>query len=294
MTFSLPEAKKVLERAKYDDNYSYLSLISPVLKSYVLDITPSMALHMLSFNKNRPLQGNNLPRIHDEFKANNCVFSQDGNSLKFSMSGALKDGQYRLISVVLSGETLKAVVAVGCDETLQNTLAICTKMPAAESYRNVFKNPTSASAVINAAFFLKRGNRTTSAREGEAFIEKNDVKDIEKAIEIVGNCKTVTKSQLGLFYLGLLKAGYPESKIRVFNEKLSKGTSLTEKDAIRKLREKWAGNNRPANNLGGVQETITGLCWAWTKFYKNEAVTKMVIPKKALTVTNFDFECDLI
>lgn len=77
-----------------------------------MDITPAMAAEMLQRNTgNRAIKPSRVKYLAQEMTAGR--FLETGDSIKFSNTGKLLDGQHRLLASLQSGVTIRTVVACG-------------------------------------------------------------------------------------------------------------------------------------------------------------------------------------
>jgi hypothetical protein len=84
-------------------------------------ISPEMAAAYLALNThNRPLVDNRVEAISNDIVEGNWVLN--GESIKFSVTDKLLDGQHRLAAVVKSGKAVESVVIRGLDEAAQDTV----------------------------------------------------------------------------------------------------------------------------------------------------------------------------
>lgn len=87
----------------------------------VINITPGLAKKWLAQNThNRNLRQRVVNGYATDMRAGNWV--EDGQSIKFSATGVLLDGQHRLSAIVQSGVTLRMLVVSNLPETTQDTM----------------------------------------------------------------------------------------------------------------------------------------------------------------------------
>jgi hypothetical protein len=80
----------------------------------VVDVTPALAAEWLKLNSgNRPISKSNLQSIVNDMRAGHWNLTHQG--IAFDQSGALIDGQHRLLAVVQTGLTVKMLVCYGAD-----------------------------------------------------------------------------------------------------------------------------------------------------------------------------------
>jgi hypothetical protein len=84
-------------------------------------ISPEMAATYLALNThNRPLVDNRVNTISDDIVEGNWVFN--GESIKFSTTDKLLDGQHRLAAIVKAGKPVESVIIRGLDDVSQDTV----------------------------------------------------------------------------------------------------------------------------------------------------------------------------
>lgn len=89
-------------------------------------ITPEMAATYLALNThNRPLVANRIATISNDIVEGNYVFN--GESIKFSTTDKLLDGQHRLEAIVMAGKPIDTLVIRGLDEVAQDTVDVGAK-----------------------------------------------------------------------------------------------------------------------------------------------------------------------
>lgn len=94
---------------------------SSTMKSFVQEITPTLAEKMLDRNtNNRTPRKAHITRLARMMKGGTWAVTPQG--IAFDTDGKLSDGQHRLLAVVLSGETIQMMVTVGVDPNAQKFL----------------------------------------------------------------------------------------------------------------------------------------------------------------------------
>jgi hypothetical protein len=84
-------------------------------------ISPEMAAAYLAANThNRPLVENRVNTFSDDIAEGNWVLN--GESIKFSATDQLLDGQHRLAAIVKAGKPIDSIVIRGLDEVAQDTV----------------------------------------------------------------------------------------------------------------------------------------------------------------------------
>jgi hypothetical protein len=95
---------------------------SPDGPSYeVVEVTPDLARKWLGQNShNRNLRSRTVNAYASDMLAGNWV--EDGQSIKFSETGILLDGQHRLTAIAQSGVTLRMLIVSGLPDSTQDTM----------------------------------------------------------------------------------------------------------------------------------------------------------------------------
>lgn len=94
----------------------------------VVWVTPEMAEQWLEMNehnrnvRNAAVNGWAVDMSLDEWKLN-------GETIKFTRSGLLIDGQHRVMAIIASGNTVQSFIAMGLDEDAQDTVDIGISRP---------------------------------------------------------------------------------------------------------------------------------------------------------------------
>lgn len=96
-----------------------------------IKITPELAQHYLTFNRNnREVIQSRVNDYADEMLRGEWI--ENGESIKFSKTAKLIDGQHRLLAVAKAGTTLPMLVVYGCEEEAQVKIDICARRTAAD------------------------------------------------------------------------------------------------------------------------------------------------------------------
>lgn len=116
----------------------------------VTEITPELASEWLDRNtRNRNLRALVVNNYAADMAAGNWV--EDGQSIKFSDTGVLLDGQHRLSAIVKSGVTIRMLVVSNLPEITQETMDTGAK----RSLADVLKLRGEANYVALASIILK-------------------------------------------------------------------------------------------------------------------------------------------
>jgi hypothetical protein len=98
-----------------------MEIITQHLNSGFMDITPKIANEFLDMNiHNRDVTPKNLKRYKHAMSQNRWKIN--GDSIRFTKSGRMIDGQHRLLSIIQTGTTQKILVVTGLDEDVIDTI----------------------------------------------------------------------------------------------------------------------------------------------------------------------------
>ena len=116
-----------------------------------MDITPAMAAEMLQRNTgNRPIKKTHLKGLVSEIA--NGRFMETGDSIKFSNTGLLLDGQHRLQACVDAGATIRTIVACGLSPEIFTVLDSGAKRSVANMLEGLgHANPNDLGAAVKVA-----------------------------------------------------------------------------------------------------------------------------------------------
>ena len=249
------------------------------LTSSVKRVTPALAKTMLESNTGnfRPVDISRVKRYSFDMKSGSWM--TNGESIKFSASGLLLDGQHRLHAIVLAGITVDMLVIEGLDESV----AISMDKGASRSiaswlkHRGI-KNATQIGAIARQSLIYDKGLWSyqavgaygTTDAEVIAHVE-NNLERIETAYQVVQGAKRFVNASI-LATIMLKAAGQravDECDLCVwFSEKLADGQSLTAVQPVYHLR-----NRLTTAAVGKVSPYIQrGLAtMAWNKTALNES-----------------------
>lgn len=133
----------------------------------VVDITPALAKEWLERNThNRNLR----PRVANSYAADMLAgaWAEDGQSIKFSISNVLLDGQHRLAAIAQSGVTLRMLVVSGLPDTTQDTMDTGAKRTLADALRlRGESNYIALAAALMRIYQWQGGARRSIGRGGD-------------------------------------------------------------------------------------------------------------------------------
>ncbi len=120
-------------------------------------ITPRKATEWLGLNtENRPLRHSYVATLSDALTAGE--FQENGETIKFTESGKLVDGQHRLQAVIASGVSYRGIVVRGLDESAYITVDTGTPRGLKDVLaRNRETNYTTLAVAVRAMLLLTSG-----------------------------------------------------------------------------------------------------------------------------------------
>lgn len=129
--------------------------VGPV-KVSVEVIGPSTAAEWLTANiRNRPMKQTTIKRYAQDIKAG--AWDVNGESIKFSSSGVLLDGQNRLAACVLADASFASVVVRGLRDEDQETVDTGVRRSLADVLTlRGYKQATTLAAVVNGVWAFRR------------------------------------------------------------------------------------------------------------------------------------------
>ena len=97
--------------------------VAPKAEAHILTVTPAMAEYWLTLNEhNRNIRNSAVNGWAVDMGDDNWLLN--GETIKFTRSGRLIDGQHRVLGIVASGQTVESYIANGLDENVQPTIDI--------------------------------------------------------------------------------------------------------------------------------------------------------------------------
>lgn len=141
---------------------------SPVT-THVVTVTPQLAAEWLNRNtNNRHIKETNLASI-TEHMLNDTFQSLNGDTIKFSKTGKLLDGQHRLQAVVDTGKTYDFIVVEGVEDAAFTTLDIGVKRRINDMFQIDKVEHANAMSAIT-VFYIKLTTLTQRFHEGASFL----------------------------------------------------------------------------------------------------------------------------
>lgn len=219
------------------------------MESKLQTITPAMAQKMLDDGNvnNRKLSVRRAKVLGDailrgEWKIN-------GDSIRFSETGRLLDGQHRLTAVVISGEPIETIVVTGLDENSFDTIDTGGRARTQGDilYTHGVKNANAVASVVSKAFRWKNnGNPVFGSPEAKPTISQTrdfytqNKSIIDKSVEVCQG-KWLRKygplSVIAFVCFAIIKSDGEEDALN-FMYGLETGACSNEKSPVLMLRDR--------------------------------------------------------
>ena len=257
----------------------------------IVDVTPALAETWLSRNPNN----RNLRRPLVEAYARDMTAGRwrlNGETVKFSTTGQLYDGQHRLNAVILADTTVPMVVVNGLGTDVMATVDAGAK----RSYSDALKlsgeeNTSTLAAICRRAVMWERGMRTNTGAIRPTPLEMDDFlarhPEIRTSADLAA--RLASRERLPASVIGLCH--YLFSKIDPddatwFFLRVADGDGLRAEDPIAVLRNRVTRlrlTGGRINETEGLALTIR----AWNAHRDGATRTKLQMPKGGLTNENF-------
>lgn len=249
-------------------------------------ISPDTAKKFLANNDhNRPVNENNLQGLVSAIKLDK--FKDTGESIKISKTGALLDGQHRLLAIVATGVTLNLNVVRGLPDESFKYIDTGRGRNAADVLAiEGFKNSTAMAGVIKFIISFQRGRYVNAAMKhagaGNAKITNADVFDyMEKHQESLVESFPYGHTQYNKLYSKNLTAAlhYLFKKINReaaddFFEKFVDGTGLKKSDSIYILRNALQNDIRATKKMSSLYK-LALVCKTWNSYRTGKPIVTL-------------------
>jgi hypothetical protein len=223
--------------------------MTATMKLEIVTMTPEWAHQILikQNTKNRHMRPSVVRRYARAIESGQWKLTQQGVAI--GSNGVLLDGQHRLAAIVEAGQPVKIALATDCDPSIFMVMDTgCARMAADVLQMGGVGNPTTAAAGLKLYILYNRHPdkiwtgqqlRLPSHTDIEA-CNRQRFKDVAWACPVVlsayRRCKRINKSACFAFTLLALDAGWPESTVENFCEKLGSGAGLADTSPILRFR----------------------------------------------------------
>jgi hypothetical protein len=257
----------------------------------IVEVSPDLAEQWLSRNPNN----RNLRRAVVDAYARDMEAGRwrlNGETVKFSETGQLYDGQHRLNAVVQSGQTVPMVVVRGLGSDVMSTVDAGIKRSYSDALRLAGEDNTATlAAVCRRAVMWERGMRTNTGAIRPTSLEMDDFlqrhPEIRTSAELAA--RLASRERLPASVIGLCHWLFslidPEAATW-FLLRVADGDGLAATDPIAVLRARVTRlrvSGGRINETEGLALTIR----AWNAHRSGSARTKLQMPKGGLTNENF-------
>ncbi len=242
-------------------------------------ITPEVAQKLLKKNtNNRPLNERHVLELCKQMQRGQ--WTQNGETIKFSKTGRLLDGQHRLASIIKSGKSFTIPVVNGLDDKSFNTIDTGRLRTASDIISvNGYSNSSRVAATIKFLIAFEKGKFSSSnpKREGITNIDTIEYMNNNKGlIEFVDNASSIYIKTRHLSPSLLAGLHYIFSKVNVeqadhFFEKYHTGVGLEKEDPILVLRDKLMQNSINKSKLK-IRDKVILVITCWNAFRKGTKV----------------------
>lgn len=150
----------------------------------IIDLTPDLAEECLLANThNRPIRERHVEKLTGAIQRGEWKFN--GDSIRFDKHGTLLDGQHRLWAVVMSGATVRVVLAVGLEPEVQLTIDGDNEKRRLSDHLALmgYASASNLAAIINMKWKLDNGEVRSNVRP-----------TVQQALQVLKQHPTLTDS----------------------------------------------------------------------------------------------------
>jgi hypothetical protein len=257
----------------------------------ILDVSPDLAESWLALNSNN----RNVRRAAIEAYARDMQAGRwlvNGETIKFDVTGALRDGQHRLSAVVAADATVPMVVVRGLAPDVMPTVDAGAKRTYSDTLKLQGEDNTSTlAAVTRRALMWERGARTNTGSvtstplEMNAYLEENP--RLRTSADVAARLASRALLPASIFGLShFLFSDLDPDAAEWFLARLADGDGLASNDPIAVLRGRIVkmrvGGGR-VNETDALALTI----YAWNAHRAGQTRAHLRMPKGGLTPENY-------
>jgi hypothetical protein len=254
---STPPAPVAVKLGATSDLQGWLAaqrvVVKQAVNSYVVEVSPALAGSWLKFNvNNRVPSKSKIRRFQASMKAGKWMIT--GETVKFSVSGRLLDGQSRLLAIIQAGVTVPLEVRGGLPDVAQASMD-CGELRRGSHTLEMMgeANVIALAAALKLAWLHEKGwlgvvpfgeSRVIENREFAPLLERHQgIKaSVGWVMESADKLKRVMQASEAAFFHYELGNACAETRDAFF-EALIEGTGLTKVSPVWHLRE-WLLANR--------------------------------------------------
>lgn len=221
-------------------NYNQKKKHKYIMQHEIINIGPELATKYLQYNtKNRSINWRHVEFLSNQMAAGD--WRENGDTVRFTKSGVLADGQQRLHAIIKSGTTVPTLVVTGLDEDIINFIDTNSR-PRSHSdvlYLNKYKNTSLLSSIypiVNAYYTGGKGYKErVSSKAVLEFVEQNPEAETSAGFASSHKPWLVPISLVASFHYIASKAG-KQAKAEDFLIGFNTGANLSAGNPILSLR----------------------------------------------------------
>lgn len=251
-------------------------------------ITPILAEKLLKTNtSNRKVTQSHVDFLAKQMKEGNYI-EETGESIKFSKTNRLLDGQHRLLALIKSGRSYKFRVDEELDDKIFNVIDTGRSRSSGDILSiQGYKNAHLLAATVR--FILEYENKRVdftrsikySNEEIIQFVDKNP--DIASILTVSDayyrSFRTNSPSIIAGIYFILLKKGHSEQTINNFFDQYSTGLGISQNSPVYHLRDRFIKNSINKSKLR-ISDKVSLIITAWNSYIKGRTLTSLKIPSE--------------
>jgi hypothetical protein len=257
-----------------------IKIVSRV-STFQCEVTPQIASAWLKFNEgNRQPSEAKIKRFAAAIKTHR--WAVNGETVKFSVSGRLLDGQSRLRAIVLAGVPAVLEVRAGLPDVAQESMDSGEVRKGSHTLEMLGeKYPNELAAALRLVYIHENGGKSS-----EHVMENGDVKTFlqkHAALKLsVGWC-VVSRSRINnlmpiseaaYFHYQFTKAS-PSASVKFF-ESLVDGVDLTKESPVYQLRERLIAERLATKRINKRDRHIL-IVKAWNAHKRGEKLSSLII-----------------
>lgn len=249
-------------------------------------VTPDLAKKWLDSNIkiNRKLDERLVHSYYQQMVKGQWM--ETGDTIKFSKSGKLMNGQHTLHAIIKYGKPVALFVAEGLDEEAFMVLDTGKTRSASDALHIAgFKNNTNLAATVKQILLWEAGyyanpNVRSKASNSDVidFVEKNP--EISEVITFINTLwkhfRYVSASTLAMLYWVLSRKNQQQADD--FFGKLSSGADLGVENPIRHLREKLMRDSLNKSRLK-AREKVALFIFAWNAHLQKKRMSQLTLQR---------------
>jgi len=253
------------------------------------NINPSKARMYLERNEsddynNRNLKEWKIEQYAKDMKSGKWEFN--GETIKFSRTGRLLDGQHRLLAIIMADVTIKMEVRYGLEDKVIPTIDTGTPRQSSDVLTiNGFENATKISSIVKFVLNFRSGQYDQASRaysKGKHAITNEMVLDYVKKhkkslYESYSYGYNKDNNIISGTYLGGLHYIFKkisESEANDFCSRVADGLALSKESPIHLLRKKLIEDANAKRKMPN-NERIAFVCKAWNHFRKKSKIKRL-------------------